>query len=220
MSDIRGVASITPTRLTADGQFLSPQLTRDGAIVEAPYALARAIEGLVYHANIGGANTPVSFAKTTYDADQPQLVIDVPSDKAIIPLGIKVALQDSAGTDNIVRVAASTVNVGAGTSTTVTPTNLNVGNSNTSSCSAYSLYTGNGTDPATGTLTWLDTWVYAFADTQGAAHMLHQVDFLNNGGPVVIQGTGSLVVYIVGTSTASAGYASVTWVEVPVTMVS
>jgi len=218
MSDIRGVASVTPTRVTEDDRFLAPQETRDGAVTVIDYALQRAIEGRVYSAIVGSAATPTSFAKTTYDADQPQLVVDVPDSTAIIPIRAQLALQDSAGTNTQILTLASTVNVGSGTSTAVTPVNHKFGSSNTSGCSAYSLYTGNGTDPTTGTEQWLDGWVYAFADATTDPVKHYVQDFRLN--PVVIQGTGSLVFYVVGTGTAPAGFLKVSWIELPETMVA
>lgn len=217
MSDIRGVAAAVPTRVTSDGVFLSPQLTRDGAVVTADYLLARALEGKMFTANVGSASTPTSFAKTAYDADQPQLVIDVPDNYLVIPTNIALSLEDSAGTDTEIMALHSSVNVGAGTSTAVTPVN-NLTGGGASNASVYSLYTGNGTDPTTGTEQWFFHDGYAFADATTDPKKRFEWSYKDN--PIAVRGTGSIVIYITGTTTAPAGYLTVSWIELPETMVS
>lgn len=168
-------------------------------------------DGRIYSAVVGVAGTPTSFAKTAFDADQPQLVVDVPAATTIVPLTAELTLQDSAGTDTTMALLAATVNVGAGTSTAVTPVNAHFGHSRTSDCSVYSLYTANGTDPATGTEQWLDHTVYAFADATTDPVKKFEVAL----EPVEIDGTGSFVVYIFATTTAPAGFLKVRWLELP-----
>lgn len=174
-----------------------------------------AMAGRVYTANIGAAHTPVSFAKTTYDADQPQFVLDVPDGTVAVPLRAHLSLQDSAGTDTAMAILHSSVNVGAGTSTAVTPVNNRTGGDSTN-CSVYTLYTGNGTDPTTGTEMWMEHFIYPFADATTDPAKIFDADF--QSAPLFIRGTGSLVFYIVGTTTAPAGYLSVSWAELPETI--
>lgn len=215
--DMRLVAGRTPTRITDDDRWHAVRGLRDGSVITADLILALALEGRVYSANVGSAQTPVSFAKTAYDADQPQLVIDVPANTAIIPLHARLALQDSAGTDNIWHHIATDVNVGAGTSTEVTPVNHNTEGGSPNS-SAFSLYTGNGTDPTTGTERYLGHEVYAFADATTDPIKVFNWDWRDNPGTIV--GAGAWVHYVVGTTTAPAGYAVATWAELPASFVS
>lgn len=213
MSDIRAyrqAALDTPASGLA-GVIASPT----GELFTMGWQHRLALAGAVYTANIGTAATPVSFAKTAYDADQPQFVLDVPDGYVAVPLRAHLALQDSAGTDNILAVLHSSVNVGAGTSTAVTPVNNRTGGG-AANCSVYTLYTGNGTDPTTGTEMWYEHDVYAFADATTDPFKTVKVDFAN--APLFIRGTGSLVFYVVGATTAPAGYLSVSWAELPETI--
>jgi hypothetical protein len=186
--------------------------TSDGSGIVVPWVTALALEGRVFQANIGSASTPVSFAKTAYDSDQPQLVVDVPSGTSILPLKIELHLEDSAGTDNEIMATVSTTIVGAGTSTAVTQKNQRSDSPITSGCSVYSLYTGNGTDPTVHTEIWRSG--YAFADSTTNPRPVFTYD-VEEHPRVVIVGAGALVIYIVGTTTAPAGYLKVVWAELP-----
>ena len=188
---------------------------RQEMIAISPFGQAVADKN-VFQAVIGSATTPVSFVKTAYDADQPQLVIDVPSGTTIMPLELEVVLEDSAGTDNEVIWLASGTNVGAGTSTVVTPVNLFVtssANAPASRCSGFRQYTGNGTDPNTGEFFEFYRTVYAFADATTDPVKRFRWSALESPAPI-IEGTGSLVLYIVGTTTAPAGFVIAKWWEV------
>src|SRR3990167_272551 len=73
--------------------------------------------GNVFIANLGLGTTPLDMVKTTYDADQPQFVIDVPLGTTVIPLRLEVVNETEAGTLNEVIWGAANALVGAGTST-------------------------------------------------------------------------------------------------------
>src|SRR3990167_8353236 len=83
-------------------------------------------EGRVFVANVGTASTPINFAKTAYDADQPQAVIDVPVGTSIIPLAFKGVMETEAGALNEVIASVSQTLTGAGTSTVITSVNARV----------------------------------------------------------------------------------------------
>lgn len=197
----------------ADGTEKPLRLNRRSEGIVLSPLIQASLDKKVFMAHIGLASTPVSFAKTAYDADQPQLVVDVPDGKTIVPLEILLVLEDSAGTDNEVIALASGTNVGAGTSTAVTPTNHFVpssGSAPVSACSVYSLYTANGTDP--NTAPYFEFWreTDAFAATVGEKTWKWSA---LESPPPVIQGTGSLVIYVSATTTAPAGYLRVKWWE-------
>ena len=186
--------------------------TPDGGGIVVPWVTALAMEGRLFQAHIGSATTPVSFAKTAYDSDQPQLVVDVPAGTSILPVKIELHLEDSAGTDNEIMAVVSTTAVGAGTSTAVTQKNLRSDGPVTSNCSVYSLYTGNGTDPTVHAEFWRSG--YAFADSTTNPRPVFTYD-VEEHPRVVIVGAGALVIYIVGATTAPAGFLKVQWIELP-----
>lgn len=187
-----------------------------GAGLVLPEHFAAVAEGRMFVANIGTATTPTSFAKTTYDADQPQFVIDVPSGKAIQPIVLKVVLETEAGTLNEVIWSVSDGLIGAGTSTAVTPANArtqSTGSQPSSGCDLYSLYTGNGTAPSNGFE--FARFSSPFVLSDGDPHNDHRYQWkaAEEGWSPLIQGTGALVCHIVGASTAPTGYLTAVWWE-------
>lgn len=176
-------------------------------------------EGRIFVANVGTATTPTNFAKTAYDADQPQFVIDVPSGVAIMPLVLKVVHETEAGTLNEVIWSVSDANVGAGTSTAVTTyanaRTQSAGSQPGSGCSLYSLYTGNGTAPSNGFEFARFSQPFAYSDGDAPNDDRYQWLAAREGWAPIIQGTGALVCHIVG-GTAPTGYLTAIWWEMPV----
>lgn len=174
-------------------------------------------EGRVFVANVGTATTPTNWAKTAYDADQPQFVIDVPVGTAIMPLVLKVVQETEAGTLNEVIWSVSDGLIGAGTSTAVTPANARTqvsGAQPASRCSLYSLYTGNGTAPSNGFE--FARFSSPFVLSDGDPHNDHRYIWkaADEGWAPIIQGTGALVCHIDGASTAPTGYLTAVWWEI------
>ncbi len=211
-----GKIRTTSYESNADGTERPVRLNRRGELVAINPFMQAVADKRVFIATIGSASTPVSFAKTAYDADQPQLSIDTPAGTTIIPLQIDIWFEDTAGTDNEVILLASGTAVGGTTATAVTPVNQFIPSSGAapaSVCTVYSLYTGNGTDPNAAPYFEFYRYIYAFTDAANDPEKHIRWSALNNIAPI-IQGTGSLVVYIVG-STAPAGYLRAMWMEIP-----
>lgn len=177
-------------------------------------------EGRVFVANVGTATTPINFAKTAYDADQPQFVIDVPSGTAIMPLVLKAVLETEAGTLTEVIWSVSDGLLGAGTSTAITT----YGNARTQSsgsqpataCSLYSLYTGNSTAPSNGFEFARFSSPFTLSDGDQLNDFRMQWLAAQEGWAPIIQGTGALVCHIAAASTAPTGYLTAVWWEMPV----
>lgn len=172
-------------------------------------------EGRVYVANVGTATTPTDFSKTAYDADQPQLVVDVPVGTTIIPLSIRAVFETEAGTLTELIASVSQTLTGAGTSTAVTPVNARVqasGTNPSSVCSVYSLYTGNGTAPSGGYefVRWSSPFTLSDGDALPDRMAWKAAD---EGWAPQIEGGASLVIHIDGTTTAPTGYLTVAWWE-------
>jgi hypothetical protein len=183
--------------------------TQDGAAYVCDYVLNKAMEGRLFIAQLGTATTPVS-GRIGYDADQPEMVIDVPTGVTIIPVSIQVALEDSAGTDNEIVAEASPAVTGAGTSNTGTSYCMRLNSGYSSSCVYRYTYSGNGTAPASYVEFWRDG--YAFADTTVGPIKTFAWSAYTSPAPVLV-GPASLLLHITGTTTAPAGFAKVVWAE-------
>jgi len=203
------------------GSFKRASLNRFGNLTVAMEGMSAVDEGNVFVANRGTAATAISFNNTTYDANQPQLVIDVPSGITIVPLYLEVVMQDQAGTDNVITWSTSDAILGAGTSTAVTPANMKInaaGTDASSQVNVYRDYTGDSeAAPSNGYefARSVDAFVQEAGSTggglgQGKAFVWsrQQMGF----GPV-IEGTGALILHTAATSTAQGGYATAIWYE-------
>jgi hypothetical protein len=214
MTDTRLVARGAPggvARVAAD-QNVRAIATRDGAQYSADWLMALALEGRIYTASVGTITTPITFG--AFDADQPELALLVPATHLILPLSIQVHIEDAAGTDNEIFFITSTATVTAGTSTAVTPVNHLVGNTSVSGCTVLTAYSGNGTDPYTGTTNEFWRTGYAFADTTVGPHKVYSWNW-RDYAPIAVTGVGSLVGYVSATTTQMNGFIKVTWAELP-----
>lgn len=178
----------------------------------APWAQSLVLEGRVFHASFATQTTPISF--TAYDQDRPDITVSCPDGAAIIPLYVKIELEDSAGTDTEAVFFITDVAVGAGTSTAITngPHNMRSDiSTRTSVATCVRTHTANIT------LTnyrELDRWVYAFADaTAGPAKIIEYNPLALNGLAPVINGPGTFCVAVAATTTQAAGFAQVYWAE-------
>lgn len=148
--------------VNSDGTTPPLRLSRSGDLYVADLYRQWVLEGRVFVVNQGTASTPIDFAETAYDEDQPQFALRVPSGTTIIPLSISVVFEDSPGTDNEVIWGLTGNDIGNGTSSSLTPYNVLSAGGKTTGCTARSLYTGNAT--AATQIKELDRVVYPFAD--------------------------------------------------------
>jgi len=224
--DIRGVASVTPTRVTEDNVFLSPQTTRDGGLITADWVMARSLEGRVFAADTATGTTPDTF-NATYSAAEPDLYVYVPSGTLIIPIYIGVGFEDT-GTAQVLDVFAIATSTGdsAVTGTAETINSLRMDKPITSNCTATSVITAAGTAPEAGN--YVEFWrpymgfgEDAFNGSTGwvnnAVHGAHWA-YNQMGVAPIITGGGALAIYASGQ--AATGFITAIWVELPSTMVS
>lgn len=214
MADFRLVRAVSSvTRGTDDDQWMALRGTRDGSAFTADWLMALALEGRMFVVNLGTATTPIDLAKTAYDADQPQLVVDVPVNTTIVPVYLEIYLEDSAGTNTEAVWSVSTGAIGAGTSTALTPASSKVDGDISTTCSVYSVYTGNGTAPVAGFEFARFGYPHADATTDPAKKFMWSL-YQSSIVPVIV-GTGALVLHADGTTTAPAGFVTAAWVEFP-----
>lgn len=185
-------------------------VSRRKELISIPWYHQLVMEGKCYIANIGTETTPISFADTTWDLNQPRVNVDVPTGTTIIPLTLDIYLEDSAGTNNEYVWATSTNLVGVGTSTTITPANMRTDLPETTTCTVRSMYTGDCTTQ-TGRQEFArfgDPFVEEAASNTGTFRW----SALANVPPVVV-GPGSLQMNASGTGTAPGGFVIVIWAE-------
>jgi hypothetical protein len=191
------------TRLAATG-------TRDGALYTCPYVLNMALEGRVFHVSHGTVTTPITFI--AYDADRPDLGIDVPTGTTIIPVRILVYLEDMAGTDNEIIVEANRNLLGASTSTALTIYNVRTDAPMATGCSAYGTYTAN----ATAVTVASEFWRAGDPIAQAAGSPLKTFLWnLEDGTPQVLVGPASISLHVSATTTQAAGFVKASWIELP-----
>jgi hypothetical protein len=193
-----------------DGNAGNPRIDSMATLVTAEYVQALIMGGHAYAVNRGTATTPISFAKTAYDEDQPQLVVRVPSGTVIVPIALEVSLEDSAGTDNGIVWGVSENDVGAGTSTAITGRNMRSDAPNSTGCTIQRDYTGNAT--AVSNMVEHIRDGYAFADATTDPIKTFRYSVKDTPMPMLV-GAASLILWVWGASTAPSGFATVKWVE-------
>lgn len=212
MADLKILAQTTGKQRVGNGVMVSATGTRDGALYVADYILGMAIEGKVFHAQLGSATTPVTF-RVGLTALQPEFVIDVPSGTTIIPIHLGVYLEAAAGTVTEIVAEVSQALRGSGTSTAGTIMSTRSSRANSSSCLFYYTYSGN----AVAASNPLEFWRDGFAIAQAAGVPAKFRYDVQQQTPQVIDGPGALSIYIDGTGTAPTGYIKASWIELPTT---
>lgn len=208
-----GVA--TPERSTADALKKAFRALRDGTMSFADFVLVSCMEGVMNYVSLGTITTPITFK--AYDADQPELVLDVADGFTMIPVNFQFHIEDSAGTDNeiLIHTSKGTL-IGAGTSTALTALNANTGYSAAAGVTAYGAYTGNGTVPTTPAEIF--RWGYAFADTTVGPVKVINWNWRDQA-PVIVKGAGAIACYLSATTTQMAGYVKAAYIVLPSTLV-
>jgi len=224
MSDVRVVREVSSvTRNTSDGALRALRGTRDGAAFSADWYLAHALEGRAYAINTATASTPDTLtANAGLLVAQQDAYITIPSGTTVIPVLIEISLEDlgSAGACDICACASTTVDT-AVSATSVTIMNMRTDAPQSSLCTAYSVVSGNGTSPYSGT--YYDFWRGYSGDApdqfnSSAAqtnNLLSRTTWEASKTmcPPIITGAASLSVY--ATFTAGKGWITIVWVEIP-----
>jgi hypothetical protein len=197
-----------------DGTLVGMRGTRDGSPYSVDLYRALALEGRTFQTQLGSGSDP-SAAMDAYDANRPELMVDVPDGTTIIPLFIQIHLQTH-GASAHTAIALASRTPGALTANKTDTTIVPVRTDNpgiASRCTAYGTLTGDSADP----------------NTTGAIEFWrsgHPVDWDVAGEPIptmiwsaqrhvppVIVGSGSLSIYASGT--APTGFIVVSWAELP-----
>ena len=143
MSNIKVNAKTTGVGQAGQGTYRDAAGTLEGAVITADLSYLLSLNGSIFVAN-NALDTSVATFAGAYDADGPDLVIDVPLNTTIVPLSIQVQYE-AVGTTLLLETFASISNSLAGTTTvtgggTVTPINARIGDASTSGCTvSYSV---------------------------------------------------------------------------------
>lgn len=183
---------------------------RQGVQIVQDWVTQLAIEGFLFHAQQGDAATLLNFNNTTYDEDQPEFALRVPTGRLVIPISLKVTLQDAAGTDNHVIWSRTTNDIGNGTSTEATISAMRSDAPRSSGCFARSLYTANAT-AATG-LIEIARFFDAFAQAAGSLAQFEWNIRTASAIPILV-GPATLQLNLAATTTAAQGFGEYVWAE-------
>ena len=228
MANIRALRAQTSSIARgAEGGFGDVRGLRDGALVMAPWTLALALEGRVFVANAGTGTSPVTFAGA-YDANGPDVHLNVPAGTTILPLYIGVNF-DAVGTEATMEIIGLASNTGdaSATGTASSIFNMRTDAPRLSGCTFTGAVDAAGvTDPNAGN--FYEFWHESrpLTDTVATSEndrigLVFEWSTARDGLPPVIVGNGAegscLVVY--AASNAGTGFITVVWAEIPSTTV-
>jgi hypothetical protein len=220
MSNINAYAKTTGVGRAGQGTLAGVASTLEGGLITADLSYLLSLNGDIYVANNATATTPATFAGA-YDADGPDLVIDVPLNTTIVPLYIHVQYE-AVGTTLLLETFASISNSLAGTTTvtgggTVTPVNIRTGDSGTSSCAVSYSVDAAGCTAQTGNIYELRMGGFELAEAMAATEpgwpeRNWKWSAKQYGVYPIIDGEGSLFMHCA--SQAGTGFITVVYYEV------
>ena len=212
---LKGVTGVRPDKSTRDGAEKAIRLMRDGSVVTMPWIQALCAEGRVYAAHFGTATTAVAFGTTAYDADRPDLVVDVPDSVIAIPLFFETHVVATGAVIFRTHFMVSPVKVldtTAAAYTAITPLNLRLGNPRTPSCTAAHTLTANGGDPTTGAIWLMNEGDQADLDAAVGGKLTYQWSAANASFIPLVEDGGSMNAYTFN-GTSGTGFMTLVWAE-------
>jgi len=207
-SDIQGIVGQQTT--AGAGVRIAIAASRTGALVIQDQITQWAVDGRLFHAQQGNANTRLAWTETAYDEDQPQFAIRVPTGRSIIPVSLAITVEIQAGTFTYFTWSTATNDIGNGTSTDLTISNMRSDAPHTSSCVARSLYTGNAT-AATG-LKEVKRWVDPHVTAAGSRSD-YDWNIRTAAAIPVLVGPATLQMHTHATTSDAEGYLEAVWAE-------
>ncbi len=241
MTDVHLLANQTLPGRVADGEGLTARGTRDGSLVLPSWYQALLMEGKVFGANMGVATTPfdadTGAATPAFDDDQPTFGLDIPDNVVVIPLSIIVQIETHTGTaegllETFFGFAPTATALGDGTSTALTIVPMRTDGVSTSQCTARGPYTGNAAVLPTTLTGWGEFFRSGYPTDSDAADAVGGVIDENEASyhhewsaldslPAIIVGPAIIAGYVSSTSDDGVvtGFATVTWAELPESVV-
>jgi hypothetical protein len=214
MTDIRGVATTTPTRKTSDDQLLAARLMRDGSLVTVDWKQALVAEGRAFSLQLGTEDAPIN-STTSIDDQLVWAVVDVESGTTVIPYFCQ-AVVGTWTSSTLVNFMMEIDNAAARYSsggTAYTPLNLRTSNFISSTSTAYV-----GTDVTTSAKTSggsLELYRESIEVNVGdAADSWPIFEYKPSVCPVIV-GPGSWLFHFGAASADVTAYGVMQWFEVP-----
>lgn len=217
MSDLRVNSAVTPTIITGGGSaWLAAWGTPDGAMHTDDRVQGLVAAGRVFTANAGTGTAPITFAGA-FDADGPDLVVDVPSGTSIMPLFLSVHYEAVGTTALLETFASASGTLGATSSGTgITPRSMRVGGGGGASvCTVTGAVGAAGCTAQSGALVEFARSGYQLAEDMAATEDWASRTFnwaQGNDGPApLLIGDGSIFVH--AAAQAGTGFITLTWAE-------
>lgn len=215
----------TGATFAQEGSDVFARLTRDGALFTSDWFLAQALAGNVFALNSGKLTTPDTFNATVADGE-PDLLINVPTGRTVIPVYISVGFEDTGtalAVDTFAVISDQYDNAVTATAETSNIKNMRTDEPKKSLCSAYSVVTGGGATLETGN--YIEFW-RPYAGLQEDAYNSSTTwknpfvggaywSIKNTVVPPIVKGQGALAVF--AGAQAGTGFITVIWVELPST---
>uniref|UniRef100_A0A6M3XVE8 Uncharacterized protein n=1 Tax=viral metagenome TaxID=1070528 RepID=A0A6M3XVE8_9ZZZZ len=207
--------SLKALQVGSSGTYTDVKVSKDGALLTQEWVLAQVIAGNVFHAYVGQATTPVTLDAAWANTD-PDISLDIPDGRLIIPLEVKVVME-AYGTTALFEsmTLCSRTLAAASAGTAFVPINMRTRTGGGSNCSCYvgptvtSGYTTGAFE--------LHRWTYAKAVTIATAdddNSIYPAEFVwsykDHPAPV-LEGNASMQTW--ATSQAASGYISWYWIE-------
>ena len=209
--------NIKTLQMGSSGTFNYAQGLKDGGIVSADWIQAKMMEGKAFHAYLGSASTPATFA-TSYVNTDPEMSVDIPSGVAIIPLRVTHVMEAYAATAALFEVITlcSKTLAAASAGTEFHPIALNNRGASGSACAVYTAPTvtnGNTTGAfelyraVIQNVITLNTGI----DTTSIDPNIFEWNYAQRGYAPVLRGESSLQTWAI--CGAGTGYIYIDWLE-------
>jgi hypothetical protein len=222
VNNIAYPAQASRARVSDANGYVGARATRDGTLYAADWRQALVLEGRAFHVTVGALTTPITGggAGTVIDAEQPEVLISIPSGTSIMPLRIHVETQpgliaNDADELEILIAVDRTQAISGGTSTAEVVFNMRTDNPAASLCTVTSAYTADMVTPATPVLGIELARKQLQGDVQGTAanaqYHVGELLYVPEPAPIIV-GPAALLIYWAGT-VAVPGYAQVEWAE-------
>jgi hypothetical protein len=198
-----------------------------GGLLSADWRQAMIARGYGWNVTIGTLSTGITGggAGTVLDLDQPEFILGVPANYALIPLDFHIQVNpglqttDSHVTEILIAVDRTQTFDASGTFTSETPLNLRTNNSTGCPIVCGSAFNADTTDPV---LSFELMRKEAFTDVQGTAATVNQyqfnLDYEPKNPPILIG--PSMVVGYWGGSIAAVGFAQLNFIACPASLLN
>src|SRR3990167_311481 len=196
---LKGITGVRPDKATRDGKEQAIRVLRDGSVVTMPWVQALCAEGRVYAAHFGTATSAVSFGTVAYDADRPDLVVDVPDNVIANPLFYECHVVATGAAIFRAHLMVSPIKVldtSAAAYTAITPLNVRLGSPRSPACTAGHTLTANGGDPTTGAIWLMNEGDQADLDAAVGGKLTYQWSAQNASFIPMIEDGGSINAYV------------------------